>query len=219
MAITKASGNAVSPAAKGDLVAGSATNDAAVLTVGANGTTLVADSAEATGLKWAAASSGALTKITSGSFSNVASVDIDSLFSSTYKNYWMVLKTGAATSSNALHLQLRYGSTTRTATYYSSAFSYGTTNALTTYGSSAAASQFTLSNSTGALTIPSVLNIYFNNVGIPSVYPYIYGNGFTNESIANFACWQEDQQTYTGVRIKSSSSNITGEYFVYGLAN
>jgi len=53
MPITKASGNAVAPAAKGDLVAGSATNDAAVLTVGANNTVLTADSAEATGLKWA----------------------------------------------------------------------------------------------------------------------------------------------------------------------
>jgi hypothetical protein len=161
----------------------------------------------------------ALTKITSGSFSNVASVDIDSLFSSTYKNYFMVLKTSAATSANALHLQLRYGSTTRTATYYYSAFKYYNDNTLTTYGSSGAASQLALSNSTGGSGTPSVFNIYFNNVGIPSVYPYMYGNGFTNESIANFACWQEDQQTYTGVRIKSSSSNVTGEYFVYGLAN
>jgi hypothetical protein len=53
MAITKASSNAVAPAAKGDLVAGSATNDAAVLAVGANGTVLTAASGEATGLQWA----------------------------------------------------------------------------------------------------------------------------------------------------------------------
>ena len=53
MAITKASSSAVAPAAKGDLVAGSATNDAAVLGVGANNTVLTADSTEATGLKWA----------------------------------------------------------------------------------------------------------------------------------------------------------------------
>jgi hypothetical protein len=53
MAITKASSNSVAPAAKGDLVAGSATNDAAVLGVGANDTVLTADSSTATGLKWA----------------------------------------------------------------------------------------------------------------------------------------------------------------------
>ena len=52
MAITKATASSIAPAAKGDLVAGSGTNDAAVLAVGANGTTLVADSSQATGLKW-----------------------------------------------------------------------------------------------------------------------------------------------------------------------
>ena len=39
--------------AKGDLVAGTADNTFSSLSVGANGTTLVADSAQATGLKWA----------------------------------------------------------------------------------------------------------------------------------------------------------------------
>jgi len=53
MAITKATASSIAPAAKGDLVAGSATNDAAVLAVGSNNTVLTADSAEATGLKWA----------------------------------------------------------------------------------------------------------------------------------------------------------------------
>lgn len=45
--------------AKGDLVAGSGTTTAAVLPVGTNGQTLVADSSTATGLKWATPSSGA----------------------------------------------------------------------------------------------------------------------------------------------------------------
>jgi hypothetical protein len=44
--------------AKGDLVVGTGADTFSKLTVGANGTTLVADSAEATGLKWAAASGG-----------------------------------------------------------------------------------------------------------------------------------------------------------------
>jgi hypothetical protein len=61
MAITKATASSIAPAAKGDLVAGSATNDAAVLTVGANDTVLTADSSTATGLKWAAAASGSTT--------------------------------------------------------------------------------------------------------------------------------------------------------------
>jgi len=54
MAITKATASSVAPAAKGDLVVGSATNDASILAVGTNGYTLVADSAQTQGLAWSA---------------------------------------------------------------------------------------------------------------------------------------------------------------------
>ena len=57
--------------AKGDLVPGTGADTFARLPVGANATVLTADSTEATGLKWAAASGGALTiaQIASGSLS------------------------------------------------------------------------------------------------------------------------------------------------------
>jgi hypothetical protein len=48
--------------AKGDLIAGTADNTIARLAVGANGTTLVADSGEATGLKWVAPAISAVNK-------------------------------------------------------------------------------------------------------------------------------------------------------------
>jgi hypothetical protein len=46
-------------AAKGDLIVGTANDTPGILSVGTNGYTLVADSVEATGLKWVAPSSGA----------------------------------------------------------------------------------------------------------------------------------------------------------------
>jgi hypothetical protein len=60
--VTSDDANAIQNAivdAKGDLIAASANDTPARLAVGANGTVLTADSAEATGLKWAAAASGA----------------------------------------------------------------------------------------------------------------------------------------------------------------
>jgi len=90
MAITKASGNAVSPAAKGDLVAGSATNDAAVLTVGANGTVLTAASGQATGLEWATPSSGGMTLISTTTLTG-ASVTLSSI-PQTYNNLRLVCR-------------------------------------------------------------------------------------------------------------------------------
>jgi hypothetical protein len=71
MAISKATASSIAPAAKGDLVAGTATNDAGVLAVGANDTVLTADSAEATGLKWAAIAAGGMTLLSSGASTTI----------------------------------------------------------------------------------------------------------------------------------------------------
>ena len=53
--------NATAPAVKGNLVAGTGADTSGLLTVGADGTVLTADSAEATGLKWVAPASGVIT--------------------------------------------------------------------------------------------------------------------------------------------------------------
>jgi hypothetical protein len=77
--------------AKGDLVVGTGADTFARLAVGTNGHTLVADSAETTGLKWqAAAAGGAYTSIASGSLSSNA-VNITSI-SGSYTDLYLVIK-------------------------------------------------------------------------------------------------------------------------------
>ncbi len=64
--VTSDDANAIQNAivdAKGDLIAATAADTPARLAVGTNGQILTADSTAATGLKWAAAASGALTLI------------------------------------------------------------------------------------------------------------------------------------------------------------
>jgi hypothetical protein len=77
--------------AKGDLVAGTAADTFSRLAVGANGTVLTADSAEATGLKWATAASGGITLITSTDMAGVSSVTFSSIVG-TYKNLVVLVK-------------------------------------------------------------------------------------------------------------------------------
>jgi len=55
--------------AKGDLISATAADTPARLAVGANGTVLTADSAEATGLKWVAAAGGKLLQVVSADYS------------------------------------------------------------------------------------------------------------------------------------------------------
>jgi hypothetical protein len=77
--------------AKGDLVPGTGADTFARLAVGANGTVLTADSAEATGIKWAApAGGGGLTLLATATPSAAASFQFTSI-SGSYKNlvmYW-----------------------------------------------------------------------------------------------------------------------------------
>jgi len=90
--------------AKGDLVAGTGADTFAKLTVGANNTVLTADSAEATGLKWATpASGGGMTLLTthtlSGSTSSISSI------SGSYKSLFGVI-TGATTNGGGANWQI-----------------------------------------------------------------------------------------------------------------
>jgi hypothetical protein len=75
--------------AKGDLLAATADNTVARLAVGANNTVLTADSAEATGLKWATPSSGGMTLLStttlSGATTTVSGID------QTYVNLFIIV--------------------------------------------------------------------------------------------------------------------------------
>ena len=111
MAITKATASSIAPAAKGDLVVGNATNDAGVLGVGANNTVLTADSAEATGLKWATATAAAksYTLINTGGTSlSGSSTQISSLSGYNY----LFVHIDSATANTAANVQFRMNADT-----------------------------------------------------------------------------------------------------------
>lgn len=91
MAITKATASSIAPAAKGDLVVGSATNDAAILGVGTNDQVLTADSTAATGLKWATPASGGMTLINTGGTTLSGSSTTISSIPATYTNLYVVI--------------------------------------------------------------------------------------------------------------------------------
>tara|TARA_R110000868_G_scaffold24857_2_gene97494 strand:+ start:1240 stop:2085 length:846 start_codon:yes stop_codon:yes gene_type:complete len=75
--------------AKGDLISATAADTPARLAVGANGTVLTADSAEATGLKWATVSSGGYTLISTTTLTG-NSVTISSI-PTTYKHLFFTI--------------------------------------------------------------------------------------------------------------------------------
>jgi hypothetical protein len=85
--------------AKGDLVVGTGADTFSKLTVGANGTILTADSAEATGLKWAAPAAGGLTLLSTTTASGASTV-ISSI-NQTYTNLYVTVENLVWNTSNS----------------------------------------------------------------------------------------------------------------------
>jgi hypothetical protein len=108
-AVTITNSMATAIDAKGDLVAGTAADTFSRIAVGANGTVLTADSAEATGLKWATpAGGGGMTSIASGTLSNQG-LNITSI-SGSYLGLKLVFNNVTATASYDLSFRIN-GST------------------------------------------------------------------------------------------------------------
>ena len=78
--------------AKGDIIAATAADTAGRLAVGTDGQTLVADSSTATGLKWAAGSSGSYTLISTTTLASSASTITFSSIPSTYTHLQIIFE-------------------------------------------------------------------------------------------------------------------------------
>ena len=208
--------------AKGDLVVGTGADTFARLAVGAtNGHVLQVDSTQTTGMKWASAPQG-LKFISRSSFSNVAGVNIDSVFSTDHEAYLVVcerIHSANNTITDDLLLQLRYGSTTQATSYYGAS---GYTNIGATSGTTttANATSFKIMDEIGTTTYPSAFSLTFVRVGNASEPGAFHGTSWSgyNYYIHYTGGTVDSAQTYTGIRLLTSSSNITGVISVYGYA-
>jgi len=207
--------------AKGDLIGASANDVPAILSVGTNGQTLMADNSTPTGLKWAAPSSGALTLVKRASFSAVASTTttFDSVFSSTYSNYLIVAEGLYGSVANALiQFQWRVGAATQSATtWYCATAGYSSGGSLTTTLSSGD-TLFKIAQVDNALNYSTAFN--FTATNLTGSMPEIYGT-YQETNRQNCGSGGGSYRTVItpdGFILSLASGNITGTVSVYGLA-
>ena len=205
----------------GDIIYRNATVPAR-LGIGTAGQILKVNSG-ATAPEWGTPSAGGLTLISRTTFSNVASQTIDSIFSSSYYNYLVIIDSiYAATSSDDLQMQMRYGSTTLTTGIYQGNLLYTNRGNTTTANfNQSDTNQFTLGLGSGNDTYKNTYSINFYRVGNTGEPPQWSGTGTSGPNDYGaffFGGSAHANQTITGILLKSSSSNITGAVSVYGLA-
>ena len=195
---------------KGDLF-GFSTVDARI-PIGANNTVLTADSAEATGIKWATPSSGALVKIAGASFSGVAGVSLDSIFSSTYLNYLTFWNIGDTDGNIRLRFRAG-GADNTTGNYYTAYHNSSYTGTIANTGISGGTYALDLP---GATTSPR-FSLTFMNPNVSSAQTQAFGQNVRGDSSAGSVFVDFGGGTaFTGFSIFTAGSTMSGDYAVYG---
>jgi hypothetical protein len=199
--------------AKGDLLAGTADNTIGRRSVGANGTVLTADSAEATGMKWATPTSvSGLTLVKTQTIgSAVSSVTVSDAFSSTYDNYRITISGGASSVTNELYLT--FGSTTSGYKFTQLISAYS--NTLITAGNSSASSIDAFRSSVnGQNTSFDVLSPNLAKITAVS------GSSQANAQFHQVYGVLDNTTAYTAFTLTTGSGTLTGGTIrVYGYQN
>lgn len=204
--------------AKGDLLAGTADNTIGRLAVGANGTVLTADSAAATGLKWAAAAGGGgLTFIKSQTIgSAVTAVTVTDAFSATYDNYLIIVSGGSGNVAGG-NCNLTLGSTTSgyyQAGYYMFYSSTSLAGNIINNGAKWEGTYFSSNAHSGHITLQ---NPYLSKT---TIFHSALTAADTTAYTANASGWLNNTTSYTAFTLTANSGNITGgEIRVYGYQN
>jgi len=203
---------------KGDIFGYSTIN--ARIPVGTNGKILTADSTVATGVSWA---NGGLTLITTQSYSGATTINVNNCFTSTYKNYRVIMNnTNTTATVDYVNFRLRSAGVDASTNYKFNGQRWFSSNTTPQLPSGNPTDNFSLSGS-------SVLLKGFFEILDPAnaVFTGFYSNTTSNNTSGatgdSVSCWTGGEHctasAYDGFTIFSTSAASTGNLSVYGYNN
>lgn len=168
------------------------------------------------GSSWQSVGAGeSLVLLTSQTFSSVASVSVDSVFSATYASYKIIVNVTSSSANSALRLRLRTGSTDETASVYDTGSYYvgvvislaaGSDNSvLVNYGNIGA-----LETTTG---MGSEIIIHNPQTANKTKYHAIGAGGNLNMQ----GIVMTVTTSYDGLTLLASTGTMSGKFSIYGI--
>jgi hypothetical protein len=203
--------------AAGDLVYGTGADTFTKLGIGTANQVLRVNSG-ATAPEWATLGAAGMSLVTRQTITGSSGTNIDSIFTSTYNTYLIVLEnTSGSVTSSEFRLQLRYGTTTLTSALYRER---GMLIDASYTKVDADRAHILLTPSIGASNQGNSGHLFISRVGNTSEKAMAWGHIHNSSSgtpiiISNYI---NDSQTYTGIRLTTASGTFDATIAIYGLA-
>ena len=210
--------------AKGDLLAGTGSNTAQALTVGANDTVLTADSTTATGLKWAAAAGGATWSLLNSGGTALTGAQTVTVSGISGADKIMVLVSGASANSTAnTNIELRInGDTASNYYYYGFNITAAASYAATIFGTRASAqssapfAQMSTSNTSGVSGYALISGCNSSGVKVFNMAGGATAAGGNNQMVFSGGGYWNSSSTVTSISIYSNYLDLDGgTVFIY----
>jgi hypothetical protein len=202
--------------AKGDLIAATAADTPARLAVGANGTVLTADSAEATGIKWAAVAAGGMTLLNAGGTALSGATTTVSSIAGTYTDLIIYVKDFYPSADGLTKLVLN--SDTTSANYIYNGFRTRTGSLALDNGADNRLSLFAVDGTSAANFVSITIPLYSGS----NQKQYIANMNFKSDNGTEAACNVITKWTNTAAITEVGINTDTGTFsggtmYVYGV--
>jgi hypothetical protein len=205
--------------AKGDLIGATAADTPARLAVGTNGQVLTADSTAATGLAWSTVAASGFTLISTQTMSATAALNVNNCFSSTYKNYLILINCTTASVNDYINFKLRVSGTDSSTSYhgwYARNFSNNATQPTQTANVNNGTKHEIAGSSQNINAVLDVLNPFIvGRTGMSSV-ANIWDTSNTRNIAETSQTQHSESTSYDGFSLIPDSGTLTGTVSIYG---
>ena len=204
--------------AKGDIIAATAADTPARLAVGANGTVLTADSAEATGLKWATPSSGGGMTLLSTTTLTGASTTISSI-SGSYKHLLLNLK-GVTSTVDGNAANIRFNGDSGNNYYHAMVRAIGST-VVGSFDNAEPSAQIIpriqSSSTVGKLGSVNVWIMRYTDTNYIDAFAQAQGHDATNGATFHKTIRYDCSAAITSITLYADTGDIGGTAYLYGV--